>query len=203
MKKLAGYFVPFKESSLDGIFYFLNHIAKKKYFSAYSQPHESFTDQSYQPEYLTYRNLTKDQFPYYCTAENYKNITFEFSAPILITSYSLRNAYKVNAPHSYPTSWNLYGSNDNESWILIDSKEDQQFCDQTMCEETNILSFRVDIENYFSFIRIESAHNSEEKEYLILSAIEFFGEIKYYRICTQQQTLFSHHLICMLFIYLF
>ena len=181
-QKLFGKYIPFSKegNSLHGIFNFYNYVLQQQEFEIYATTH---TPSPAAPSFITFRN--NSSLLYWCSESGNPNITFHFKYPILITAYSIENARNNGNEHTYPQKIALYGSNDNITWDVIDSPaEELSFCETSACPSTTVLSFSVAYPNYYSFIRLTSLKNSQNYDYLILSSLEFFGEIKFAPSCT-------------------
>ena len=189
---LVGKYIPFSdEKPLDGIFNFYNHELKRKLYEIYAIPNSEFISSSDHPEYITYRNLT--DFTYFCTDTGHPSIIFHFQYPILVNQYSIENARLTSPkePHGYPIKWVFEGSNDNYTWIPIDSQDNQCFCPSPTsefpqtCKSTSILSYTIKYSNYYTYLKITSQKNSLERDYILMSSFELFGEVKFPRRCTK------------------
>ena len=93
---------------------------------------------------------------------------------IFVTGYSIRSRNDHTTGH--PRTWDLEGSNDNKSWVRLDQhKNDQHFT------QTNVAHYFT-VRPYcqrFRYLRIRHwgpAHG-ESASWLVLSALEFFGDI--------------------------
>ena len=197
-QKFIGKYIPFnEEDKLSGIFNFYNHILQDQQFKIVNATTSTGHDGS-GPIILTLRNKTKDEF--WWSQPPDQSVTFCFDFPVLVTSYSLENAPDVSGTkHSYPVEWIVYGSNNKIDWDEIDNQTDIAFCSEKFCSETKVFSFSIKYPDYYSCLRITNVKNSDSKQSLILSAVEFFGEIKYpINICTR--IIISNKLSCFLLI---
>ena len=128
----------------------------------------------------------KKVFFWYSTSEK-QEVTFEFRYPIMMTSYTFQNAAEV-VTHTYPKEWKIQGYNlDNQNWEDINYQNNQKFCESLYaCSERVEKSYSVENpKNIYKTIKVLNLENSykEKYDYLILSAIEFFGTMKISNTC--------------------
>ena len=173
--------IPYDDNNkLHGIFYFFNDILKQRLFSISTTTHSLTKD--YDPIQTTYRNNSENF--YWCSTENNPNITFSFNQiSILLTDYVISNAPK----HTFPEEFVVYGSNDNETWYEIDKKEEVNFCGTTNghCSTSIPNKFTTTYPKFYSnikFMNLKNSYYEENKNYILFSSIEFFGQINYYQI---------------------
>ena len=193
---LIGKYFPYDDSNqLKGIFNFYNHVIEKNMFSIYTYSHKNV--ESIDPIEITRRNNTN--FIYWASADDYPNITFHFDYPILLTSYTIQNAPNESETirHSYSEDFIVSGSNDNNTWIVIDEQKGIKFCNDThgYCFSANIIPFIIKYPEYYSYIRLTNLKNShsEDNNFIIMKSIEFFGEIKFKFVGTCQTIIFSNY----------
>ena len=107
------------------------------------------------------------------------NFTIILKHKLLLTDYVLMNAGCSSASRSYPEAFNLYGSNDNKKWTLIDERTNQKFCGTPGCTAGNSKKYSINIHKPFTHFKFVSLINSESQSYtyFIMRQIEFFGVI--------------------------
>ena len=163
-----------KNQFFDGIFNYLTKTIKNNIY------HLGIID--IKSTYSQYQDIEdilppgKGKYWYSISSPN-SFIQFNFkNKKIKISNYSLRNNSKIDDFYSPSSSksWVLLGSNDENSWDIIDEQRNNfsLFYGQT---ETNIQCFN---NNFYQFIKIINLENHKNYEnYFLLSIIEFFGEI--------------------------
>ena len=107
------------------------------------------------------------------------NFTIILKQKLLLTDYVLENAGCSSSTRSHPEEFNLYGSNDNKKWTLIDKRTDQKFCGKPGCDTGVIQNYTIKTPKPFTHFKFESSRNSEDqnRDYFIMRQIEFFGVI--------------------------
>jgi hypothetical protein len=94
---------------------------------------------------------------------------------IKVTHYSIRSRYDGDWNHL--RFWTLEGSKDGLSWVKIDDRKNDTSLNSADAIFT--LSISAKFENEFRMIRLrQTGKNSSGHDYLIVSAIEFFGVLK-------------------------
>ena len=102
----------------------------------------------------------------------YSNISLHFSKHhISITNYTLKT--RTIEPSDFPTAWILYGSLDNETWIMVDERTNIEDLNQLNLARTYSVK-KEGIYNHFRFIQ---TNNSFGRHVFGLSKVEFFGKI--------------------------
>ena len=84
------------------------------------------------------------------------------------------NQYKITVCNDHhardPKSWNFYGSLDGETWVLLDSREDEDFIDFF---QTNTYSFENEVE--YSYYKLaEMSHNEADGVGLVITHMSEF-----------------------------
>jgi hypothetical protein len=81
---------------------------------------------------LPYKNINNSN--YLINRNNYNPIYMYFKIPTVLTKYRMYNGFAANIPmgvsyndigNQTPQAWNLYGSNDDVNWTLVDSRTSQ------------------------------------------------------------------------------
>ena len=193
---LIGKYFPYDDNNkLSGIFNYYNHIIEKNMFSIYTSKNIQLVD----PIEITRRNNTN--FICWTSANGYPNITFHFDYPILLTSYTIENAPAESETirHTYMKDFIVSGSNDNNTWVVIDEQNGIEYCgsDDGYCSTSSILPFAIKYPEYYTYIRLTNIQNSLNtyNNFIIMKSIEFFGEIKLEFVATCQTTIFWEHYI--------
>ena len=171
------------KNQLKGIFYLYNEIVKQQLFSVFSTTHSLVSDTK--PIQTTYRNNTDDF--YWCSTEDNPDIFYSFTAHIHLINFVIRNAPK----HTFPKHFKVFGSNNNQTWDLIDEQNDHDFCpgdNKYSCKAVKNIVFSVKHHDYYSYFKFTNIENSyyTDVNYILFSAIEFFGEINDLPICTRK-----------------
>jgi len=79
-------------------------------------------------------------------------INLEFEEPIVAGYYSFTSGN--DAPDRDPQDWEIQGSQDGETWITLDSREDYRFSDRTQTRE-----FYFDNNTAYKFYRLDISSN--------------------------------------------
>ena len=110
-------------------------------------------------------------------SENANNswLCFDFQQRMIRpTHYSIRSRSDCNYHHL--KNWIVEGSNDGESWNILDERVNEESLDDQNAENTFLVTKSKD--NYYRYLRLQlTGLDSSNKHYLTLSAIEFFGDI--------------------------
>ena len=91
--------------------------------------------------------IDDDRMTKYSISEGSAWVQFQSAAPQLVTRYALRAAN--NAPLRDPKNWSLYGSNDGETWVKLDTVSGFKF--QSRFEEKYI---NIDNQTAYSYYRL-------------------------------------------------
>jgi hypothetical protein len=94
---------------------------------------------------------------------------------IKVTHYSIRSRCDLDLNHL--RSWTLEGSKDGLSWVKLDDRKD----DTSLNSAGAIFTFSIsaEFEDEFRMIRLrQTGKNSSGNDYLVASAIGFFGVLK-------------------------
>lgn len=107
--------------------------------------------------------------------ENWLGIDFK-DIRVFVTGHTLRSRHHGDA--KYPHTLALEGSNDNVSWVKLD-----QQCDDNHFTQRSV-AYHFAVQPYcqrFRYLRIRQwgATYCEARPFLILGALEFFGDITY------------------------
>lgn len=126
-------------------------------------------------------NYNHSKHPYQITDREWSDIWQSYNEPnswimfdfkqqsVCPTHYSLRYSKAL-----YPKNWQLQGSDDGDSWAVIDHRDTEELSDKNIhafsCE-ANSISFR--------FLRVvQTGQNPNGTHFLSLSEIEFFGSMR-------------------------
>lgn len=92
---------------------------------------------------------------------------------VIATDYTLRSC-NWNEHYSHPKSWVIEGSNDNNSWEIIDEEENCQF----LVGASLVHTFKMNISKEFKYIRMRcTGPDSSGDNYLPISAFEIYGTL--------------------------
>ena len=110
------------------------------------------------------------------TSENVPNsyIQFDFAPQqVALTHYSIKT-YQCGKGYSHLKSWVLEGCNPGGVWTELDRREDNQ----DLNGKSKIATFSVSNNNEYQVVRIRQiAQNHYGDNYLILTNVEFFGDV--------------------------
>ena len=151
---------------LEGI---LSYIYYKK-ASSFFKIDAAIGGESYEPYILLERN--KDECALWYGSNNW---TIKLKRKVLLTNYEFENAGCSYINRTFPLDFNLYGSNDGNTWHLIDSRDNQSFCNNVYCDTNVIFEYSIRYPQPFCYFRIQNVRNSQEHYYLILRSFEMYG----------------------------
>ena len=111
------------------------------------------------------------------TENSIPEISFSFRDYFIGTNYSLVNAYYPSDSHSFMTDWHLIGVSDDDSEHIIDSRSGIELCGtgMKMCNKQYIKTYQIKRPRAFKKIILRSKGNSDQRNYLILGYIDFYG----------------------------
>ena len=123
-----------------------------------------------------WENADKNQSEY--SEENqWLMIGFE-NATLLLTHYTLGHSLKA-ANSGQPKHWKVFGSNDTKSWIQIDEVDCATDLNKHKAHKTYAIPNPNRYFQYFKFQQISNWSKKSAMRYrFVLSAIEFFGDLK-------------------------
>ena len=110
------------------------------------------------------------------TTENVPNSWFSFEFvdhKFFVTEYSLKSlaTFSDNALEDFPRCWALEGSNNNNTWKLIDAQNNTLFQ-----ERNQTCTFRVKYPGVYKFIKIiQTCQNANQNDHFRLSQFELYG----------------------------
>lgn len=94
------------------------------------------------------------------------------------THYSIRTRHDYGKGRQHPKNWVIEGSNEGKEWMVLDSH-----FDETCLDDKNVThTFKIDDDlmpyNGYRYLRIrQTGKNTAGKNYLIFSALEYFGTL--------------------------
>lgn len=110
----------------------------------------------------------------YVTYHKNVNINWNGNNNVTVKSYSLTSA--ADTPEADPKSWKLSGSSDNQTWIVLDSQENQAFAER---KQTKTYEVKNEEEYRFYRLSIQDNNGSNFTQFaeLVLAASAFVGDI--------------------------
>lgn len=156
---------------LDGI---LSYIYYNKSSSFYKIT-ASKGKESYNNDFLLRRN--KDECGLWYGVNESQNWTIKLTKKLLLINYEFENAGCSKLNRTYPVDFNLLGSNDGETWTVLDSRTNQLFCNTKTCKDNIIFEYSIQYPRPFYYFRIQNIKNSNNYEYMILRSFEMYGQL--------------------------
>ena len=115
--------------------------------------------------------------PYY-SEDNSFEIKFKFQTPFLLRGYAIANAAEPTIGNSYPKSWKIHGIDSTGKRILLDSQQNQYFCQDVLCKIDTILGYHVEgIRKGYTELTFQQTQNSINNPYVFLHSLDFFGTL--------------------------
>lgn len=110
----------------------------------------------------------------YVTFHKSVNINWNGDNNVSIKSYSLTSA--ADTPEADPKSWTLSGSSDNQTWVVLDSQEDQTFAER---KQTKNYEVKNEEEYRFYRLSIQSNNGADFTQFaeITFAASAFVGDI--------------------------
>lgn len=105
------------------------------------------------------------------------HVIFHFSCPICLSHYTLRTRTDFGAENSFPVSWNVQTSLDNNTYTIVDTRTDREELKKIYDSYT----YGVDSNcNYTNFIKINLTKTTTTGRYHFhISRVDFFGEMNF------------------------
>ena len=110
------------------------------------------------------------------TTDDVPNSSFSFEFvdhKVFVTEYSLRSLAVLSETkrEDFPRCWVLEGSNNNDTWKIIDRQKNTLFQ-----ERNQTCTFRVKYPGVYKFIKImQTSKNSNQSDHFRLSQFELYG----------------------------
>ena len=157
---------------LNGLFNFFNKFS----FNRFEISGSTYDIDSYvrDPSFVALRNQSSSL--YWVSKIGDDSIYFHFQYLICLKHYTIVTAGDEKIQHSYPKEFKLFGSNNNNSWNILDHQPIQSFCTETTCPGVT-KDYSITNNNFYRYFKITNIKNSADQEYLILRSVEFFGLI--------------------------
>ena len=160
--------------SLDGTGKYLKLSGGAAMCSYYPLSHLIQYDENIDKVYINYINDGK----VYTQKDAW--IEFDFvQSKINITSYTIRSSEHAPNLNCHPKSWKIIGSNNQNTWDLIDIKQNREemngphICQHFECERKSRMHYR-----YIRYVQLDDwMTNGIAKYSICLSCMEFFGSI--------------------------
>ena len=113
----------------------------------------------------------------YTQNENNSWISFDFKKHMVIpTGYIIRSYHFTS--HSHLKTWVIEGSNDNTTWKILDSQQNNSYLNGCSFVHLFPISSNKDEEESFRYLRIKQTDASWANDYhLLINSIEFYGKI--------------------------
>lgn len=132
---------------------------------------------------LDYRQLKNivdlDNKQNYFHSANIQNafVSYEFNdIKVRPLYYSIRSRHDFPKGNSNPMNWVIEGSNSGNEWTLLDSQNNVTTLDSPDLFHT--FEMKYPSKQFFKYLRIrQTGKSSAGQHYLVISALEFFGEI--------------------------
>lgn len=132
---------------------------------------------------LDYRQLKNivdlDNKENYFHSANIQNafVCYEFNdIKVRPLYYSIRSRHDFPKGNSNPMNWVMEGSDNGQRWALLDSQKNVTILDGPNLSHTFKMKYHYD--QFFKYLRIrQTGISSHGQHYLVISALEFFGEI--------------------------
>ena len=133
-------------------------------------------DDSYSPRNVI--NYSDDLIKYFSSNDSPNSwILFEFTESyVSLSNYTIKSDFTKSKQSDSPKSWVIEGSNDNETWIIIDEQKN------VVLTNTKRFIHTFSIENpkdfAFNFIRMRlTDKNWSGNNFFKVGSIEFFGKL--------------------------
>jgi len=168
---------PTKNEKYDGIINFVTRKYKNDLSSYIKTSNSSYNYDKYgwgdSNALLDFSSMTKYSDCFCSKDEPLSNVIFYFlKHKVFLKSYTITS--RPFGDVDMLKAWEIYGSNDNREWSVIDSKGPT---DDLIISLTN-KTYDVDYPGKFRFFRItQTDKNSNERDYFLLGKIEFYGEL--------------------------
>ena len=108
-------------------------------------------------------------------------IKFDFKdRKIRPTHYSIRTRHDWGKSGSHLKNWSIEGSNTNKSndWKVLDSRTDISSLDDSNAISTFDISTKLEPDESYRYLRLRiTGVNTDNKYFIFLSALEFFGSL--------------------------
>ena len=108
------------------------------------------------------------------TNDNSPNITFSFDNSLILTDYSIYNGADQSA-HSYPTSWNIIGKDENGNEFRIDTRKKIKYCESNFCGISILKTFHTKNHRAAKEITFMQTEGSSGLDFVFLRSMELFG----------------------------
>ena len=102
-------------------------------------------------------------------------VSFDFKEKkVSLSSYTLKSHAYWDRGH--PVQWEIEGSNDESSWVSLDSRNTWEQCGKGVVKNYSCNKGNHD---FYRFIRMrQTGKNSSGEHYLVFSQIELFGKLQ-------------------------
>jgi len=110
----------------------------------------------------------------YVTYHNNVTLTWVGDSRITVTSYSFTSA--SDHPEADPDSWELYGSDDNLKWVVLDTRENQSFTERKQAKKYEVKN-KTEYKYYKLNIQSKPGSKLIQIAELSFSAPAFAGDI--------------------------
>lgn len=161
-----------------GIFQYLSEINKNS--NIYSSKVINFKSSSYDDgdSVDSLFDHSKDTYYRVRNDDGGGYMIFDFQQKkINISKYYLSvPSAKRRATSGQPSTWRIEGSNDEQNWCLIDSKENDSSLNAY--SKSNTFTCKNINNQFYQFIRFKPIKSCDNTNFLLLSEIEFYGSIK-------------------------
>lgn len=92
------------------------------------------------------------------------------------THYAIRSRYDASDVNGSPCNWCIEGSNDNQSWEILDTRKKETSLKYANASNVFEIQKKLAKDEFYRYLRIhQTGPNTAENSYFTLSALEYFG----------------------------
>ena len=112
---------------------------------------------------------------WYTNSEPNSWVSFDFKEKkVSLSSYTLKS--RTDFDYYHPVEWEIEGSNDESSWVSLDSRNTREQCGKGVVKN---YSCNKGNHGFYRFIRMrQTGKNSGGRHSLLLCQIELFGKLE-------------------------
>ena len=174
---ISNSITPNDQNDINGIIHYL-YNTKRSRFDKYVSVSaiDTYSQDGWSgPEVLINPTVVEDAASANWCSSNTEDsfVIIGFRYLIELNSYS----FKIRTHDSlidYPVSWKAYGSIDNKTWSLIDSKEDKHDF-----EQNTIITMEPDVFGYFRYFKFVQTINNANRNHFCLNSLHKIKKIHF------------------------
>lgn len=156
----------------------IDHLMKKssgKIENELNITASSISNSQFQPQNVI---LFEDQSKFFCSNSDHPSwICFDFKDhQVIVTSYTIRTSVNGYANGNQPKTWLIEGSNDQNSWEILDEENNCNLLQGKDKSRTHTFQIKKNNDRKYRYIRMKQTENWANYNNLFIDSFEIYGE---------------------------